>query len=387
VNLRTGRPVVAARRHAINHSLFSPITLQGAIARLGFVQADPIRSPARAQDLILRHRVAAYRAGDLERQYASLEIEEDYLYAYGFLSKPVWQLLHPRKAPRLRALEKKVLETVLKLGEAHPRALEAHLGKRRVVNAWGGYSKATTHALEWLHWRGLLRIARRENGIRVYSTAFVPESAPASAERLRALIMVYAHIFAPSPEKSLQSAIARYGDLGKPRRAVSELLQDGALRTEAIDGVSYVWPAGDVPDHETPRVVRFLAPFDPVIWDRRRFEHLWGWQYRFEAYTPVKKRVRGYYAMPMLWGNECVGWVNVGAMGAIGAIGATGAIGALGALGAVGATSARGALGALGARGAVSVGFVKNRPRGRDFTRELDAEIARLAEFLRCPSP
>ena len=158
----------ALRAQAVVQSLFPPTTLAGAIDRLGFVQADPIRSPARAQDLILRHRVRGYRAGDLERQYASLDVEEDYLYAYGFLSKPVWQLLHPRKTPPLRALEKKVLETVTRLGEAHPRALEAHLGKRRVINAWGGYSKATTHALEWLHWRGLLRIARRENGIRVY---------------------------------------------------------------------------------------------------------------------------------------------------------------------------------------------------------------------------
>jgi hypothetical protein len=350
---------MAARRHAINQSLFSPTTLQGAIDRLGFVQADPIRSPARAQDLILRHRVGGYRAGDLERQYASLEIEEDYLYAYGFLSKPVWQLQHPRKAPRLRALEKKVLDTVLKLGDAHPRALETHLGKRRVVNAWGGYSKATTHALEWLHWRGLLRIARRESGIRVYRTAFVPESPPASAERLRALIMVYAHIFAPSPAKSLQSVIARHGDLGKPRRAVSELLRDGGLRTETIDGVSYLWPAGDVPDYEVPRVVRFLAPFDPVIWDRRRFEHLWGWQYRFEAYTPVKKRVRGYYAMPMLWGDEFIGWANVGWP-----------------------RRSREAAEAGADTLDVQVGFVKNRPRGRDFTRELDAEIARLDDFL-----
>ena len=38
-----------------------------AIRRLGFVQADPIRAPARAQDLILRHRVADYRAGDIQR--------------------------------------------------------------------------------------------------------------------------------------------------------------------------------------------------------------------------------------------------------------------------------------------------------------------------------
>ena len=63
--------------------------------RLGFVQADPIRSPARAQDLILRHRVKNYRAGDLERSYPGLELEECYLYAYGFLSKDLWQIVHP----------------------------------------------------------------------------------------------------------------------------------------------------------------------------------------------------------------------------------------------------------------------------------------------------
>jgi uncharacterized protein YcaQ len=337
------------RRLAINQSLFSPMTLHDAINRLGFVQADPIRSPARAQDLILRHRVDGYRAGDLERQYASLEIEEDYLYAYGFLSKAVWQLLHPRKFPPVRAFEKKVLATVIELGEAHPRVLEARLGKRRVVNAWGGYSKATTHALEWLHWRGLLRIARRENGIRVYRPSTLPAATPLPAERLRALVMVYARIFAPSPEKSLQSVIARHRDLGNTRKMLGAMIHDGVVRRDLVDGVSYISPSCDGPTDEAPHRVRFLAPFDPVVWDRTRFEHLWGWAYRFEAYTPVKKRVRGYYAMPMLWLNEFVGWCN--------------------------ATIATGKLD-------VSVGFVTKQPRGRDFRSELHAEIARLAEFL-----
>jgi uncharacterized protein YcaQ len=68
------------RVYAVSHSLFHPVTLKAAIHRMGFVQADPIRSPARAQDLILRHRVNGYKAGDLERHYRSLDIEEDYLY-------------------------------------------------------------------------------------------------------------------------------------------------------------------------------------------------------------------------------------------------------------------------------------------------------------------
>lgn len=342
--------VLSLRRYAIAQSLFAPTTLQAAIDRLGFVQADPIRSPARAQDLILRHRVDDYRAGDLERQYASLDVEEDYLYAYGFLSRRVWNFLHPRKTSALRQLERKVLEKVRSLGETHPTALAAHLGKRRMVNAWGGYSKATTNALEWLHWRGLLRIARRESGIRVYQPAPPLHEGTSSTERLRALTLVMANILAPSPEKSLQAVIARYRDLGKTRQALGELIRAGELRQETVDGVSYVWPQHHRAPSDVPRRVRFLAPFDPVIWDRRRFEHLWGWSYRFEAYTPPAKRVRGYYAMPLLWGASIPGWAN-----------------------------ARVVTGRL----TVDVGFVGKRPRGGEFTRALDAEIARLETFLR----
>ena len=338
------------RRHAVAQSLFAPTTLQAAIDRLGFVQADPIRSPARAQDLILRHRVRAYRAGDLERRYASLDVEEDYLYAYGFLTRRVWRLLHPRKMTAMRRLEKKVWDTVRVLGETHPRALEAHLGKRRMVNAWGGYSKATTNALEWLHWRGVLRIARRESGIRVYQPVPFPADEQDPTERLQQLVRVLANIFAPSPEKSLQTVIARYRDLGKTREALADLIRTGEFRRDIVDGVSYVWPVDHHVPSDVPRTVRFLAPFDPVVWDRRRFEHLWGWPYRFEAYTPAAKRVRGYYAMPLLWGDSMPGWANAR----------------------VEDSTVH-----------VDVGFVGKRPSGGEFARALDAEIARVERFLK----
>jgi len=48
-----------------------------------------------------------------------------------------------------------------------------------------------------------------------------------------------------------------------------------------------------------------------VVWDRRRFEVFWGWAYRFEAYTPAPKRMRGYYALPLLWRDQVIGWGNV----------------------------------------------------------------------------
>src|SRR5262249_47146588 len=91
------------RAYAISQSLFPQTTLKAAIRRMGFVQADPIRSPARAQDLILRHRVKSYRAGDLERHYQKLGVEEDFFVTYGFVTSSVHSLMHPRSDTRVPA--------------------------------------------------------------------------------------------------------------------------------------------------------------------------------------------------------------------------------------------------------------------------------------------
>src|SRR3954465_12871470 len=85
------------RRHAVTRSLFPPMSLSNALDALGFVQADPIRSPARAQDLILRQRVTGYRAGDLEEQYPQLTVHEDFFINYGFVADRVFRLMHPRR--------------------------------------------------------------------------------------------------------------------------------------------------------------------------------------------------------------------------------------------------------------------------------------------------
>ncbi|MFX8156723.1 crosslink repair DNA glycosylase YcaQ family protein, partial [Acinetobacter baumannii] len=79
--------IAALRRYAVARSLFTPTTLAKAVERLGgFVQADPLRAPARAQDLTLRHRVRGYRAGDLERRYPRLALQEDFFINYGFVT-------------------------------------------------------------------------------------------------------------------------------------------------------------------------------------------------------------------------------------------------------------------------------------------------------------
>jgi uncharacterized protein YcaQ len=303
------------RHHAIASSLFPATTLRRAIAKIGFIQADPIRSPARAQDMILRHRVTHYRAGDLDRNYRALKLEEDYLYAYGFMPIKTWQLLHPRKRRPLTSGERRVLDIVSNQKRLHPRELQTQLGKSVEVNAWGGYSKSTTRTLEKLHYLGLIRIAGRENGIKIYQQAAITHEPIDPAERLRRLVMLIASILAPAHESSLRTVVHRLRytapDLPGRKDAVSSLLRSGALDSTLADGVRYVWPAGRLRRGEPEDVVRFLAPFDPLVWDRRRFEHFWGWPYRFEAYTPPAKRKLGYYALPLLWRADVIGWVNV----------------------------------------------------------------------------
>ena len=359
------------RAYAIQRSLFPPEPLASAMARLGYVQADPIRAPARAQDLILRHRVSAYRAGDLERAYPVLDIEEDCFVNYGFVSRKTQKLLHPRYPPsqarnyeglsRIEAhapgLSDRVLALVRDRGAVHPKEVAAALGRTSVGNYWGGFSSATTKALNALHYLGLLRIARRDAGIRVYELArhLLPLFRKPLARDRQALglVQLIVDLYAPLPEASLRQLVhmLAYGapHLEDRHDATAALLAAGKLRQARVDGVNYLWPAGEKIAGEPRDRVYLLAPFDPMVWDRRRFQLFWGWDYRFEAYTPPARRKLGYYALPMLWRDEVIGWANLSVE-----------------------------KGRLRTR----LGFVTARPPQKSFARGLDAELARMRRFL-----
>lgn len=311
------------RRAAVARTLGPPATLGRAIERLAFVQADPIRAPARAQDLTLRHRVKGYRAGDLERRYAGLGIEEDVFVNYGFVSRALHALMHPRVdpdgwTPTRRTRAAAVLAFIAARGEVHPREVDDHFAHGTVVNYWGGSSSATTHLLEHMHYRGMLRVVRRKKGIRVYAVrdgSALPEVALAPAARVDALVDVAVRKYAPLPGATLAWLVnrLRYAVPQWRRHLKTALARAKArLAHERVEGVDWFWPAGeDLRDVAPDDQVRLLAPFDPIVWDRRRFERLWGWEYRFEAYTPATKRRFGYYALPVLWGDRVIGWANL----------------------------------------------------------------------------
>ena len=313
------------RRYAVSRSLFAPTSLPAAIQRMGFVQADPIRAPARAQDLTLRHRVKNYRAGDLERRYAALGVEEDFFVNYGFLPRSTQALMHPRKPrkpwPKAQAEQAEaVLNFVREHGVVHPRDVDAHFAHGRVRNWFGGSSNASTQLLDDMHYRGLLRIAMRSSGVRTYAVAGPFPQATANPEAaMDALVDVIVNKYAPLPERSLRELIGMLRG-GAPQwealRPAAFARAKTRLPSAEVNGVTWYWAAGESPaskrhDAGQSEAVRLLAPFDPVVWDRLRFELLWGWAYRFEAYTPAAKRIRGYYALPMLWRDHVIGWGNL----------------------------------------------------------------------------
>jgi uncharacterized protein YcaQ len=208
-----------------------------------------------------------------------------------------------------------------------------------------------------MHYRGLLRVARREAGIRIYAAHehdTGPRDAATCRTHLDALVDIIVRNYAPLPAASLSMLVRRLR-FAVPQwaRELERTLQraKGRFAHERVEGMEWYWPAEQAPAVNEPGdMVRLLAPFDPVVWDRRRFEILWDWAYRFEAYTPAAQRKLGYYALPLLWRDRVIGWANLSVED-----------------------------GSLRS----DFGYVASeRPRDRVFRRALEDELCRLRVFL-----
>ena len=143
-------------------------------------------------------------------------------------------------------------------GAVHPREVDAHFSHGRVTNWFGGSSNASTQLLDHMHYRGLLRVARRDGGTRVYvarETAAEMPIAPADAKALAAskmdaLVDVIVRKYAPLPGGSLGFLVNRlqYGapQWAKERRAALARAKQ-RLAHARIEGIEWYWPAEERP--------------------------------------------------------------------------------------------------------------------------------------------
>lgn len=309
-----------------------------AIAHLGYVQIDPLNICGRMHDLILRHRVAGYREGDLVRHLhgdASIKTaaeraafehhhpETGILVAFGHEAWPHLLAAMRRRshrsgawAGRLSARQKTLADKLLaEIAARGPLGAEDFDDHGRARRVWGASSlvKAT---LQKLFFHGRLLIAQRGTGNRRYYD--LPER------------ILPAEVLA-QPEPSRRATARWCAELKLRQRRLCTLKRDelplvaDLVQPIAVDSCAPLYclrsdlPIFDQienrvqlaePQRSKSENLHLLAPLDPLIYDRRVTATLWNFDYTWEAYTPPAKRVRGHYSLPILAGTDLVGHVD-----------------------------------------------------------------------------
>jgi len=295
-----------------------------ALTHLGFVQIDPINVCGRMQDHILRHRVRGYREQDLMRHVHRDGLREAFEHHLpdssnlAALPLDAWQHLQSAMRARertdsmwcgkLTSVERKLATRILtRIAEEGPLCSQDIDSARKAKNhAWDSTTLAKS-TLQKLFFHGRVLIARRDGLRRYYD---LPDKVLPS-EVLNTEVL-------PNGET------ARWLALLKLRQRRLAILKAAELRVIA-DEIVPVSVTGtslrlhllreDLPlldevsvAKDTPKLI---APLDPIIYDRRLTETLWDFDYRWEVYVPAQKRIRGYYALPLLHRGKFIGHADV----------------------------------------------------------------------------
>lgn len=214
-----------------------------------------------------------------------------------------------RLTPKQRALAERLLAEIASRGPLSSEEF-ADTGWARAV--WGAATLAKA-TLQKLFFHGRLVIARRDAANRRYydlpervlprDALARPEPAPAETARWETLLKL----------RQRRLVTLTRAELPLVADAVQPIAVDGCpplycLRADVALLDSIDSRSRDVPGSAATPML--LAPLDPLIYDRRVTAALWDFNYTWEAYTPPRKRVRGYYALPVLAGTELVGHVD-----------------------------------------------------------------------------
>jgi hypothetical protein len=357
---------VARRFLAIRHLLAppralpaSPESVLAVVDRLGSLQFDPLNVAGRNHDLVLHARIAGYsRELTDELLYGRRLLFETYNKALNLLPtselpyyRITWQTGIDGRAGELVREQAPLAEKVLAEIAAYGPKCSGNFEREAAIDWWWGPTSAARAVLDALSVCGRLSLARREGNRRYYDLT----------ERLYPADLLATRI--PEREQMRHKLLSRYrghGLLGTQgsselwpgtgtaanRTALRRDLQDRgeivAVEVEGMRGERFI--VGDELPllAEAERVVghvagsasagdgagsagaggsavgaddgapgcSFLAPLDPLMWDRGALVPLYGFQYRWEVYTPAAKRRWGYYVLPILFGDRLVGRIE-----------------------------------------------------------------------------
>jgi len=344
--------VVARRFLAIRHLLAPPRALPAEpesvtaiVDRIGSLQFDPLEVAGRNHDLVLQARIAGYRRGLTdELLYGRRLLFEAYNKSLNLLPTrelPYYRITWDRgangRAGQVVMEQAPLAEKLLAAIAAEGPKCSSDFEREEAIAWFWGPTTAVRAVLEALSVAGRLGLARRDGNRRYYDLI----------ERL-----FPAHLLAiqiPEREQLRHKLLSRYrahGLLGSSGSGElwlgigpaalraelrAELVDRGELVPATVEGLKgqrfvvadelplLAQAEREIAAEAAGAVARpgdgaagcsFLAPLDPIMWDREALVPLYGFEYRWEVYTPAAKRRWGYYVLPILFGDRLVGRIE-----------------------------------------------------------------------------
>jgi uncharacterized protein len=313
--------------------------LQRVIDRVGIVQIDSVNVLARSHYLPFFARLGPYDRDllDRARDRAPRRLVEYWAHMASLIPPSTWPLLDFR----MRNAEQDAWGNIRQIAQDYPGLIDAVLGEveargpltAREMEAalahdvprnrdhWGWNWTAAKRCLEYLFWAGQISASARTSQFerRYASLATVAPRTPADLreqwlaptkrlpeqEALLELVRISARALGVGTELCLRDYFRLKTTQVRP--AIAHLVSTGEL--EPVEIAGWEKPAWLHAEARMPRAVHaeaLLSPFDSLVWQRERTEALFDLRYRIEIYTPLERRVHGYYVLPFLFGDTLV---------------------------------------------------------------------------------
>jgi uncharacterized protein YcaQ len=311
-------------------------TLARTLARTGVLQVDSVNVLQRAHFMPLYSRMGPYDQELFRRasETRPRRMVEYWAHVQAYMPVDLWPVMRHRM-DRYRdgkhkwwgsvvtdELTHSLLLEISDRGASTARDLDD--GLPRTKDHWGWNWSTTRRALDYLFMVGDVAIAGRNSQFeirydlpeRVIPRVHLEAPTPSGADATRELVRRAARSHGVATARDLADYYRMRQQpkpgVGSAQDAVLELVEDGELVPVTVEGVRR--PAYLHRDARLPRRIgarALLSPFDPVVWERERTEALFDFHYRIEIYTPVEKRIHGYYVLPFLLGDRIVGRVDL----------------------------------------------------------------------------
>jgi uncharacterized protein len=307
-----------------------PQATAAAVAHLGYVQIDTINVIERCHHHILSSRIPAYRRADLRQaQSVDKSVFEYWTHALSYVPARDFRFFlpamkqHKREGHKWYASVKpadlrKVMRLLRRDGALTIRDIEDDVLTEK-EHLWQS-RKPSKRALQLAFYTGAVTISERNGMLKTYELmerhfGWNNPPKPASASEATAYLLdrglraqgvvsldSICHLDAPS-----KPAVRRLIEARVRRKELVLVAVEGAGKQEHWAPPEALESTGE----GASGLVHILSPFDPLIIQRKRTELFFGYGHRFEAYVPKEKRLFGYFALPVLVGDEIVAAIDL----------------------------------------------------------------------------